>query len=122
MSSPNLILTNNIYGNTIFYQANGAASIAMANVLTNAVNSNQAIKLNTIMVANPNAVNVPIGVDVFRNGVGNFLAANTTVPGNSSLVVQAKDTAIYLLEGDSLRCNVATGYTCHFTISFETIG
>lgn len=121
MTTPNLILTNNIVGNTVFYQANGAASIAMANVLTNSVNSGQIHKLNTITVANPNAVNVPIGVDIFRNGVGNFLAANTTVPGYSTLVVQAKDTAIYLLEGDSLRCNVAVGYTCHFTISFETI-
>lgn len=121
MSAPNLILTNNIYGNTVFYQANGAASQAMANVLTNAAASGLSYKLNTIMVANPNAINVPIGVDIFRNGTGNYLAANTTVPGNSSLVVQAKDTAIYLLEGDSLRCNVAAGYTCHFTISFETI-
>ena len=122
MSSPNLILTNNIYGNTIFYQANGSSSQVMANVLTNAVSSGLAYKLNTVMVANPNAFNVPVGVDVFRNGVGNFLAANTTVPGYSSLVVQAKDTAIYLMEGDSLRCNVASAGICHFTISFETIG
>ena len=120
----NLILTNNIYGNTIFYQANGAASQAMANVLVNSAASGLSYKLNTIMVANPNAVNVPIGVDVFRSGVGNFLAANTTVPGNSSLVVQAKDTAIYLIEGDVLRCNVGVGgyANCHFTVSYELIG
>jgi hypothetical protein len=120
MSAPNLILTNSIYGNTTFLTT---SSLTPQNVLANPGASGQAYKLNTVMVANPNAVNMPITVDVSRGGTGYLLAANVTVPGNSSLVVQAKDTAIYLIEGDTLRCNVGVGgYTCHFTVSYEVIG
>jgi uncharacterized cupredoxin-like copper-binding protein len=121
MSAPNLILTNNIVGNTTFFIANGVSSQAMANVVSNAAASGQAVKLNVITIANPNAVNVPFSVDVLRNGTGNYLAANVTVPGNSTMVVQAKDTAIYLIEGDTLRCNVGAAYVCHFTVSYEVI-
>lgn len=119
MSAPNLILTNSIYGNTTFLST---SSLTPQTVLSNAGGSGLAYKLNTVMVANPNALNIPITVDVSRGGTGYYLAANVTVPGNSSLVVQAKDTAIYLIEGDSLRCNVGSGYNCHFTISYEVIG
>ena len=119
MSAPNLILTNNIYGNTAFL---ATTSLTPQSVLSNSAGSGQAYKLNTVMVANPNSVNIPITVDVLRGGTGYYLAANVTVPFNSSLVVQAKDTAIYLVEGDTLRCNVGVGgYPCHFTVSYEVI-
>jgi hypothetical protein len=120
MSAPNLILTDNIYGNTTFL---ATSSLTPVNTLANPGNSNKAYKLNTVMVANPNGPNIPVSVDVSRGGTGYYLAANVSVPGNSSLVVQAKDTAIYLIEGDTLRCNVGVGgYTCHFTVSYEIIG
>ena len=120
MAAPNLITTSNIYGNTVFL---ATSSLTPQTTLSNGGSSGSAYKLNTVMVANPNLVNVPITVDVLRNGVGYYLAANVTVPFNSSLVVQAKDTAIYLIEGDTLRCNVGVGgYTCHFTVSYELIG
>lgn len=121
MSAPNLILTNSIYGNTALFTT---GSLTPQTVLTNASGSGLACKLNTVMVANPNAVNMPITVDISRGGSGYYLAANVTVPGNSSLVVQAKDTAIYLIEGDVLRCNVGVGgyANCHFTVSYELIG
>ena len=119
MAAPNLILTNNIYGNTAFL---ATTSLTPQSVLSNSAGSGQAYKLNTVMVANPNGPNIPVSVDVLRNGVGYYLAANVSVPGNSSLVVQAKDTAIYLIEGDTLRCNVGVGgYTCHFAVSYEVI-
>ena len=118
MSAPNLILTNSIYGNTTYLST---STMSPQIVLTNSAGSGSAYKLNTVMVANPNAVNIPITVDVTRGASNYYLAANVTVPGFSSLVVQAKDTAIYLIEGDALRCNVGAAYTCHFTVSYEVI-
>ena len=118
MSAPNLILTNNIYGNTAFLQTSSATP---TNILSNASGSGQAVKLNTIMVANPNAVNVPVSVDIYRNGVANYLGYNVVIPGNSSLVLQARDTSIYMIEGDALRCYTGAAYTCHFTVSYEVI-
>ena len=120
MSAPNLILTNNIYGNTAFL---ATSSLTPQTVLSNGAASGSAYKLNTVMVANPNAVKVPITVDVLRNGTGNYLAANVTVPGFSSLVVQAKDTAIYLVEGDTLRANVtsANNGPVNVIVSYEVI-
>lgn len=118
MTTPNLILTDSITGNTVYYIA---SSTTPTNILSNSSGSNQIYKLNTITAANPNLVNVPITVSVVRNSIGYYLAANVTVPGNSTLVVQAKDTAIYMMEGDTLRCNTAGTDACHFTVSYEVI-
>ena len=118
MTTPNLILTDNITGNTVFHIA---SSSTPTNVLSNGSASGSIYKLNTITAANPNIVNVPITVEVTRSGTAYYLAANVTVPSNSTLVVQAKDTAIYLMEGDTLRCNTAGTDACHFTISYEVI-
>lgn len=120
MSAPNLILTNSIYGNTTFLTT---SSLTPQNILTNAGGSGQSYKLNTVMVANPSANNIPISVSVSRGANSYYMAANVTVPFNSSLVVQAKDTAIYLVEGDTLTCNVGVAGlgSCHFTVSYEVI-
>jgi hypothetical protein len=118
MTTPNLILTDSIEGNTVFHVA---SSSTPTNVLSNGSGSNKIYKLNTITAANPNIVNVPITVEITRSSSAYYLAANVTVPGNSTLVVQAKDTAIYMMEGDTLRCNTAGTDACHFTVSYEVI-
>lgn len=120
MSAPNLILTNSIYGNTTYLTT---GSLTPQSVLSNPGASGQSYKLNTVMVANPNANNIPISVNVTRGANSYYMAANVTVPFNSTLVVQAKDTAIYLVEGDTLTCNVGSAGmgSCHFTVSYEVI-
>ena len=117
MSAPNLILTNNIYGNTVLYNAN----TTMTQVLLNASGSNQVIKLNSVMYANANANNIPCYVQITRGGVAYNLAGGVTVPGYSSLVVVAKDTSTYLVEGDALGCNTGGG-GMSVSISYEIIG
>jgi hypothetical protein len=106
MSSPNIILANTIYGKTTLY----AATATLANVLVNSVGSNQTIKLNSVTYANASSNNIPIWVTLYRGTplVGYDLASSVTVPSYSSLVVVAKDTSIYLEEGDVLRCNCGT--------------
>lgn len=119
MSAPNLILTSNIVGNTVLYTAN----TTLTQILSNASGSNQSIKLNTIIYSNGGANNLPIYCDVLRNGVGYPIANYVTLPGFSTLVVQAKDTAIYLIEGDSLRANVtsANNGPVNVIVSYEVI-
>jgi hypothetical protein len=121
MSAPNIILANTIYGKTTLY----AATATLANVLVNSVGSNQTIKLNSVTYANGSVNNVPIWVQVHRGTplVGYDLASSVTVPGYSSLVVVAKDTSIYLEEGDCLKCNCSTNGvgSTSVVVSYELI-
>jgi hypothetical protein len=119
MTAPNLILTNSVVGNTVLW----AANTTLSSILSNASGSNQSIKLNTVMYSNGGANNIPIYCDVYRNGVGYPIANYVTLPQYSTLVVQAKDTAIYLIEGDTLRANVTNGNNGPVTVivSYEVI-
>jgi hypothetical protein len=121
MSAPNIILANTIYGKTELYAATGTLS----NVIVNASGSGQVYKLNSVTYANGNANNVPVWVQIHRGNpmVGYDLASSVTVPGYSSLVVVAKDTSIYLEEGDTLKCNVGSlGVgTTSVVVSYEMI-
>lgn len=116
MATPNIVIANNIIGGTTLYNANNV----MTQVLLNANNSNQIIKLNSVMYANANANNITAHVDILRGTVGYNLAGGVTVPGFSSLVIVAKDTSTYLMEGDALRCNTGGGAMA-VSISYEVI-
>jgi hypothetical protein len=50
-----------------------------------------------------------------------MIGGNISVPPSSTLVVSGKDTAFYLVEGDSLTANVSTNSSSHITASYETI-
>ena len=121
MSSPNIILANTIYGKTTLY----AATATLSNVLVNASGSNQTIKLNSVTYANASINNAPIWLQIHRGNpmVGYDLASSVTVPGYSTLVVVAKDTSIYLEEGDALKANVGSvGVgTTSVVVSYELI-
>lgn len=119
MSSPNIILANTIIGKTTLV----APSDTLSNVLVNAAGSNQSVKLNSVTYANGSVNNAPLWCSISRGGVEYYLGNSVTVPGYSSLVVVAKDTSIYLEEGDALRCNIGTAGlgSTSVTISYEVI-
>lgn len=117
MANPNILLANNIYGKTALM----APTTTLSNVLVNSAGSGQILKLNSVTYANYEANNVPIWVTFNRGTTPYYLAGSVTVPGYSTLVVVAKDTSIYLEEGDYLKCNVGSQANCSVVVSYELI-
>lgn len=117
MSAPNIIVANTIFGKTSFYTTN----TVLTPIVTNATNSGQLLKLNSVTFANSNANNVPLWLDIQRGAGSYWLGCSVTVPGYSTLVVVAKDTSIYLEEGDVLRANTGSQGTCSVVTSYELI-
>ena len=50
-----------------------------------------------------------------------YIGGNVSIPAYSTLVVLAKDTSIYLEEGDVLQANVSANTTVNLTSSYELI-
>lgn len=93
-----------------------------ANVLSNAASSNQICKINNISLTNYTAGVVTANVITNRNGVGTFNIINTiSIPANSLLTVMAKDTSIYLEEGDTIQSNASANSSVHLVIGYELL-
>lgn len=117
MAAPNIVGVTNIIANTNL----AAVTSVMSNVVVNSAGSNSVIKVNTIMIANYNTSATAANVDIYRNGTSYLINGNIPVPGQSTLISSAKDTAFYLIEGDALRANTAANNYAHITVSYETI-
>lgn len=117
MAAPNLTTATSIIGKT---KADWVPSTLTA-ILTNTVNSSQAFRVNVLYVTNLGASDTTVTVDIFRNSVSYKIASTIPVPTQNSLVVIAKDTSIYLEEGDSLRVSAASAGTLQYVISYEVM-
>jgi len=117
MAAPNLISFTTATGKTALQ----ALTTSAANVLVNASSSNQAYKINSIVVANYTATVATTTVTVLRSATSYYLAGTINVPGNSSLVILGKDTPIYLEEGDTIQAFAGTTSALHIIISYELI-
>jgi hypothetical protein len=115
MAAPNLITTSSIIGKT---KAEWVPSTLTA-ILTNPVNSSQSYRINVLYVTNLSASDSVATVDLFRNSVSYKLASSVPVPVANSLVAIAKDTSIYLEEGDSIRISAGSAGVLQYVISYE---
>lgn len=118
MAAPNIVNVTTITAKTNLANV----TTVTANVISNAVGSGQVYKLNDIILSNYGSTVVTANVSLNRNGVGAFFIAGTmSVPGNSTLVVMGKDTAIYMEEGDSLQTSASGNSAVHLVSSYEVI-
>jgi hypothetical protein len=117
MAAPNVLQAANITVKT----AVQAATTTLSNVVINAAGSSTAVKINSMLIANYGATAVGAYVDVYRAGTGYLVAGNVSVPAYSTMVVVAKDAAIYLEEGDSIRANCNAANTGTITCSYDII-
>lgn len=93
-----------------------------ANVLSNSAASGNIYKINNISISNYNTSVVTSNVVITRSGAGTFNIVNTiSVPANSLLTVMAKDTSIYLEEGDTLQSNASANSSIHLIIGYELL-
>jgi hypothetical protein len=118
MANPNIVNVSDIRGKT----AVQAVTTAATAIVSNSAGSNKVFKINSLTIANVDGVNsADITVDHFRSSTARRIAFTIAVPADSTLVVISKDTAIYLEEGDSLRCTASANGDLEAVCSYEEI-
>lgn len=118
MAAPNIVGVTTITGKT----AVQAVSTTATAIVTNSAASNKVFKINSLVVSNVDGTNAAdITVDLYRSAVAYEVASTITVPADASLVVISKETALYLEEGDSLRCTASANSDLEAVCSYEEI-
>lgn len=129
MANPNIVNVTTINGVTTYLTPSGTSAVVL---LPNAAASNKVFKINQIVVANTTGTAANTTVSIYTNGAvaqGSApsggtafpVAATISVPGNASLIVVDKTTAIYLQEGTSITVTSGTGSALTYSISYEDI-
>ena len=119
MAAPNIVNVATITGKTVGV----AVAATTTTIVTNAASSGKVFKINTLTIANIDGTNAAdITVEVLKNGTTAYKLANTiSVPADSTLVVIAKDTALYLEENDTLRAVASAAGDLEAVCSYEEI-
>lgn len=117
MAAPNLLSVSTITGKTAYT----ALTTATSNVIVNSTGSSTINKINTIMLSNFSSATVGATVVISRGATTHYIGGSVSVPANSLLVLLAKDTTIYLEEGDTLQANVTANSSVTITASYELI-
>jgi hypothetical protein len=118
MAAPNIVNVVTVTGKTAVL----AVSTTPTNIVSNASDSNTAVKLNSLQIANVNgAAAATITASVFRSSTEFKVAHTISVPAGATLVVIDKSTSIYLEEGDSLRLTASVNSFLHAVCSYEVL-
>jgi hypothetical protein len=117
MANPNIVNVTAIYGKT----ALATLSTDTANVVTNASASNVVLKMNNVILSNYSNATATANVVINRSTTTYYLGGNVSIPANSTLVLLAKDTSLYMEEGDVLQANASANTSITMTTSYEQI-
>jgi hypothetical protein len=116
MAAPNIVNVATITGKTAV-QAVGTSATA---IVTNSGSSGKVFKVNALYIANiDGTASADITVDLFRSSTAYPIASTVTVPADASLDLMSK--AIYLEEGDTLRCTASAAGDLTAVCSYEEI-
>jgi|Laugresp1bdmlbsn_1035097.scaffolds.fasta_scaffold03518_2 hypothetical protein len=116
MAAPNLINVTTITGKT---KAEWVPD-TLTDILVNAVDSLQAHRINVLYVTNlSGSDSTTVTVDLYRSTISYKIASSIPVPMGNSLIVIAKDTSIYLEEGDTLRISSNQNNVLQYVLSYE---
>jgi hypothetical protein len=129
MANPNIVNVTVINGVTTYLTPSVTTAVVL---LPNAASSNKVFKINQIVVANTTGTAANTTVSIYTNGAvaqGSAPSGGTafpvasaiSVPGNASLIVVDKTTAIYLQEGTSITVTSGTANSLTYSISYEDI-
>lgn len=118
MAAPNVVGVSTITAKTGVQAVTTSATA----IVSNGASSGKVMKINSLTVANVDGTNsADITVDVYRSSTAYHIAKTIAVPADSTLVVISKDTAIYLEEGDTLRCTASANSDLEAICSYEEI-
>lgn len=118
MAAPNIVAVTSIYGKT----AVQAITTSPAAIVSNSAASGTVVKINDLVVSNVDGTNAAnLTVDLYRSSTAYHSHYLIAVPARASLVAIAKDSAIYLEEGDSLRLTASADGDLEAVCSYEVI-
>ena len=118
MAAPNIVGVTTITGKT----AVQAVTTSATAIIENTAASGKVFKVNSLIVSNVDGTNAAdITVDLFRSSTAYEVASTITVPADATLIVISKEIAIYLEEGDSLRCTASADGDLEAVCSYEEI-
>lgn len=119
MAAPNIVNVTSIYGKTV-----GAALGTTVSTAILTCPADKVLKINSIIVSNVDGTNAADATVIFYDSspAGYWrLASTIAVPGDSTLVVLSKDTAIYLEEGDQIQAGASATGDLQIIISYEEL-
>ena len=116
MAAPNIVNVATITGKTAV-QAVGTSATA---IVSNSGGSGKVFKVNALYVSNVDgSASADITIDLFRSSTAYPIASTISVPADATLDIMSK--AIYLEEGDSLRCTASASGDLVAVCSYEEI-
>jgi hypothetical protein len=116
MAAPNIVNVASITGKTAV-QAVGTSATA---IVTNSSSSGKVFKVNALYVSNVDGTNsADITIDLYRSSTAYAIASTISVPADSTLDLMSK--ALYLEEGDALRCTASASGDLVAVCSYEEI-
>jgi hypothetical protein len=116
MAAPNIVNVATITGKTAV-QAVGTSATA---IVTNSGSSGKVFKINALYVSNVDGTSAAdITVDLYRSTTAYPIASTVSVPADSTLDILSK--ALYLEEGDALRCTANASGDLVAVCSYEEI-
>lgn len=122
MANPNIVNVTAIYGNTAYLVPTGTSATAWVG-LTPATGTTN--KVGSIVATNvtASAANITVSINNATGGGGTAyrLAYQTSVPGNSSLIVVDKSTSIYVGEAQSIVVTSGTSSAIEMVATYEAI-
>lgn len=119
MAAPNIVDVSSIYGKTV--GGNLTTTLTTAHLVCP---PDKVLKINNIITANidgANAVNISVTFYDSSAAATYALASTIALPADSTLVVLAKDSSIYLEEGDEIRGGASSNSDAQIIISYEEL-
>jgi len=118
MAAPNIVGVTTIIGKTAVLSVTTSATA----IVTNSAASGKVFKINSLIIANIDGTSAAdITVDLFRSATPYYIASTITVPADTTLIALSKDAAIYLEEGDAIRCLASATGDLQAICSYEEI-
>lgn len=121
MANPNIVDVSLIRGQKSLKKS---VTNTPTRLLVNDTNSNQILKVNSIIVSNhSNTVTQRLTVDILRSSIPYRIVSNVVIPPLSSFNSLTKNLSLYLEEGDTLRAftDVPVIATLDVSCSYEQI-
>lgn len=117
MANPNIISVTTIRGKTKLQNLTTSA----ASFLSNATNSGELLKINSLYASNIGTAPSDITVQISKSGTVYTIANLITVPTKSNLVLLTRDMQWYLEENDFIQALADLSSTVTLCCSYETI-
>lgn len=120
MANPNIVNVASIFGRTNLLALTATQSANPQTLVTGVLN--KVLKVNSVYATNVTGTSThDVSVAVRRSSVDYYLSFTISVPGDSTLIVVSKDTAVYLEENDSIVAFASSSGVIHCIASFEEI-